>query len=366
MFIDKFVRTLHAETGEEHARLRILGLFRALRQTQESLSAKEAGLLETSSSHDTGLRQPKHYPRDLPRSQATLCKISYVPGLNWKYTVYKNGIKVRSEKVQKAQEKVKRIESSLSLIFGHYARIAYPTICEDALAKLPQELRDSVYAFITALNVHFLVGPVAELSKKIRPESFQNVREIDLWDNAWYLAGDCVGASMAKEIAQGLCPDSTFLLTGPALLGLLISEDRWQTGAIPRDHIRRIELIISEVLNALKCAVIKVTLELETAWRKTTSTTSVEDDFKQDLFWRLAPLLVPVSSGILQCKHQVSIKWIVGEDEYVLCGQEITEERMIEVRGINDDQEQEKKDNDRAVIDLTTMWEATIFITTGS
>lgn len=151
----------------------------------------------------------------------------------------------KRDEIPRQEAKQAYAEAELKVVLPRYRDLLHPTVCSGLYEKLPRELRNMIYSYfdnftdeIQAEHSTHGIGGV--------PTSpfFDGDCSAHAWDNPWYFDPSCVGPDLAREMVELQYGKSRFCLNDDALIPRLLDEDRWQTGTIPRIHIRQIELDI--------------------------------------------------------------------------------------------------------------------------
>lgn len=158
---------------------------------------------------------------------------------------YKSLMVTKSDEIPRLEAKQARAEAELEIVLPRYVDLVHPTVCSELYDKLPRELRNMIYSYIATFTDDITVEHSTRGINGV-PTSpfFDGDCSAHIWDKPWYFDPSIVGPDLAREMVELQYRKSIFCLNDDALIPRLLDEDRWKSGAIPRAHIRQIQLKI--------------------------------------------------------------------------------------------------------------------------
>jgi hypothetical protein len=151
----------------------------------------------------------------------------------------------KRDDIPRLEAKQAYAEAELEVVLPRHRELLHPTVCSELYEKLPRELRNMIYSYFDTFADSIQVEHSTQGTNGVPTSPFFDGDCSDhAWNKPWYFDPSCVGFDLAREMVELQYGRSRFCLNDDALIPRLLNEDRWQTGTIPRIHIRQIELEI--------------------------------------------------------------------------------------------------------------------------
>lgn len=157
--------------------------------------------------------------------------------------VRRDGQILMAKAIRNAGKKHERVNTELSRVISKSSSILHPELCADVCRKLPPELQEIVYRYLTTMNQRICVNVSkdGDSTAGTTTVAYMNRLGVAVHSRPWFCDATMVGDGFSERMLRMFYATSRFRISDPGHLQLFLNKRLWGTIA-PKHALRRIEI----------------------------------------------------------------------------------------------------------------------------